>query len=93
MSYDDYDGSEQAKISGSIERCRPDYEAQAANLKKKLEITTKLEDVLFEFKSVVGVHSFNKISSFAEFIGGVVIKKTEFSNHYEEVLILIEKDV
>ncbi len=92
MSYDDYDSShEMMMVKTPIEKCVPDYEAQAANIKKRLDVTRELETILFKFKHVVGVNSFKKISSIAELIGGVAIKKDDFTTHYEEILAQIEK--
>jgi hypothetical protein len=92
MSFDEYDGPMESLSDTKIQECKPDYEAQAASLKKKLDATNELEVALFKFKNVVGVSSFRKISSFAEFVGGLFIKRSEFDIRYAELLKAIEKD-
>ena len=90
MSFDDYDGPVPERAMAMAE-CKPDYEAQAASVKKKIDVFNELEATLFKFKRVNGVSSFRNISSFAEFVGGVAIKKSELSDRYEELLSQIEK--
>ena len=92
MSFDDHDGPNKMYPIGTTEVCKPDYEAQATKMKKRLDATLELESALFKFKDSVGANSFTAISAFAEFVGGVVIKKSEFTKHYEELLTQIEKE-
>jgi phage gp29-like protein len=90
MSFDNNGG-----LVGSespMKDCKPDYEKQAAGLKKKLDATTRLEESIFAFSDINGGHRFSKISSLAEFIGGLAIVKREQSRGYDELLSRIEKE-
>ena len=91
MSFDDHSGSTLTEPV-KIENCKPDYEVQAANLKRLLDSTLKLEKALFDFSNINGVYEFRKISSFAEMIGGVVLIKNKQASRYEELLKNIEKN-
>ncbi len=94
MSFDDFSETKRDTIRppNTIEHCKPDYEAQAAKIKKKLDIVIELETALFKFKNNVGSYRFNDISSFAEFIGGLSLQKNSFVTQYNEVLTQIEKE-
>lgn len=88
MSFDDHGGMMAGE--SKLQDCKPDYEKQAAGLKKKLDATTKLEESLFAFSEINGSHRFSKVSSLAEFIGGLAIVKHEQSRGYAEILSRIE---
>jgi len=78
--------------TSSLRECRPDYEAQAANVKKQLDSTEALESALFNFAESHNTYQFNKISSFAEMLGGVSLVKHNLTKMYEELLKRIEKE-
>ena len=74
-----------------IKDCTPDYQAQAANLKKKLDSTMKLDNALEDFSVTNDIYLFTDISSFAELIGSVVITLREQQTAYDYLLEQIKK--
>ena len=86
-----FDGNGWNCIEFAPKDCKPDYEAHAASLKKKLDSTVALEKALFNFSDSNEIYQFKSISSFAEMIGGVSIVKREQTKKYEEILKQIEK--
>lgn len=92
MSFDDYDGPPTISMERAVDKCKPDYEAQAAYIKKKIDVSTELREVLQKYKKLIGLHSFRSISSLAEFIGAIVIKKEDYEDYYQELLNQIEKE-
>ena len=77
--------------TGNSMECKPDYEAQAASLYKKLDSTCALEEALFNFSDRNSIYPFHEISSFAEMLGGVMMIKHEQTRHYESLLKKMEK--
>ena len=77
--------------SMSMKDCKPDYEAQAATLKVKLDSTVQLELALFDFNEKNGSYRFSNISSFAEMLGGIAITRHEQEKSYAVLLAEIEK--
>ncbi|MBU0706731.1 hypothetical protein KJ807_05965 [Patescibacteria group bacterium] len=90
MAFEIESGNE-AKMVGMSE-CKPDYEKQAANQKKKLDTIEKLKDALTEFIKIGDLYSFRNITSLTEMYGGVCIQKMRYEGRYDELLRLIEKN-
>ncbi len=81
----------EAKLQ-SVSECKPDFEKQAANQKKKLEIINKLKDALAEFIKLGDTYAFRNVTSLAELYGGVCLKKISYEGRYNELLKLVEKN-
>lgn len=75
----------------SAKDCRPDYEGQAAMLKKKVDAAIRLEEALVEYAEECSMHRFSNVQSYAEFLGGVIIIRNEHMRAYEQTLKLVEK--
>ncbi len=92
MGFRGNDGNmiEGSKI-GMAKDCRPDYEAQASNLKKKLDSTIALNKAMEDFADKNNTYQFADISSFAEMVGGVLIVEREQQSAYNNLLKQIEK--
>lgn len=67
MSFDNDRGGEMTVGKGT--ECKPNYEAQAARVKLKLEATGKLKEALFNFIDKSDPYRFKKIASLAEMVG------------------------
>lgn len=86
------DNGPMATESGRIGECKPDYEAQAAAVKAKLDSTKLLEKALFDFAEKNSIYEFKNISSFAEMVGGVAIVKRQQALGYEGLLKKVEQN-
>ena len=89
MSFDNNDGP---MVEGSTKNCKPDYEQQAAYLKKRLEATTGLKEKLMAYYDGGDTYRFRNISSLAELLGGLVIVEKEQSKDYARILSQIEEE-
>lgn len=72
--------------------CKPDYQAQGADIKKRLEKTENLKKSIFDFIETCGGHRFSKVSSMAELLGGLEIVINENDVAYKRILKQIEKE-
>lgn len=90
MSFDSHGGGPE-KV-GQTSECKPDYEKQAAEMKKKIDARSDLQKALFNFSNLCGTYDFRKISSFAELVGGITLHQQQAEASYNELLIRIEKD-
>ena len=90
MSFEIESGNE-SKMIGTSE-CKPDFEKQAANQKKKLGTINKLKEALAEFIKLGDTYAFRNVTSLAELYGGVCLKKMSYEDRYNELLKLVEKN-
>jgi len=79
-------------VGNSTKECTPDYEAQAARMKIKLDSTNNLSKAMVDFIKTNGTHRVGQVSSFAELFGGIVIIREEQKSIYEELLERLEKE-
>ena len=79
-------------LEGSSKECKPDYEAKAARLKIKLDSINTLNAALLNFLKTNEGYRFEKISSLAEMLGGLVMVREELNRLYEELLERLEKE-
>ncbi len=84
--YNTDSGGDSPKYSKS-ERCKPDYEAMAAKLKKKIDVFISLRNSLIAFVEILGGRSLRQEpSSVPELIGMLVIDVRDMSKEYDSIL-------
>ena len=75
---------------GSGRDCKADYEAQAVNLKEKIDDVINLQDSLENFIERGDAYRFQNISSLAELLGGLIIIRRKITKSYNRLLKQIE---
>ena len=77
---------------GLAKECKPDYELQAARLKKKMDIYLRFKESLVEFVQEIGNYSLKREpSSIPELLGKVVLDCLDQEKEYNNLLSKIEE--
>lgn len=77
---------------GKISECMPNYEEQAALVKKEVDAGLELQKALYRYSDVCSIYEFRNISSYAEMVGGLTLQQRGREIRYNELLINIEKN-
>ena len=92
MSFIGNSGNSGMEIMKSPMECKPDYEAQAAIIKKKHNEINEFKKAFESFIEKNDLYIYKNINSLIEFFGAIVYQTKQQENRYNNALERLEKN-